>query len=103
MRHGTCMSWLIMLLVLVLVLIFARDLADTGVSWDTMRWYGVVLSVICFGTKIYCCVPYHAPCSFLIPSPSHPDAVEPKSGTTWLARVIVELCLQLCGNPENTW
>ncbi|CAM9575258.1 unnamed protein product [Scytosiphon promiscuus] len=28
---------------------------------------------------------------------------EPKSGTTWLARVIVELCLQLCGNPENRW
>eukprot|EP00752_Nemacystus_decipiens_P012849 g11376.t1 len=28
---------------------------------------------------------------------------EPKSGTTWFARVLVELCLQLCGNPENTW
>ncbi|CAN0144840.1 unnamed protein product [Scytosiphon promiscuus] len=28
---------------------------------------------------------------------------EPKSGTTWLGRVIVELCVQICGNPENTW
>lgn len=28
---------------------------------------------------------------------------EPKSGTTWLGRLVVGLCLHLCGNQENTW
>eukprot|EP00752_Nemacystus_decipiens_P009580 g8560.t1 len=28
---------------------------------------------------------------------------EPKSGTTWLGRLIPQLALELCGSPTNTW
>lgn len=28
---------------------------------------------------------------------------EPKSGTTWLGRLLPQLALELCGSPSNTW
>ena len=28
---------------------------------------------------------------------------EPKSGTTWLGRLLPQLALELCGSPTNTW
>lgn len=82
-------------MLVILSLSFARDTCVAGVG---VR----VLIGVCAVTKL-CSAPaplLYLPISRL--STCH-HAAEPKSGTTWLARVIVELCLQLCGNPENTW